>query len=112
LISVSARPKRAAPEMLCNCEQVAIARPIWQRDRMTLDLLPIGQSARIVAVDWSQLVDEEAQRLRALGLDEGAKVAVSYRGIFGARDPLAVRIGRMTVAVRRAHALAMQVEAL
>jgi len=79
---------------------------------MTLDLLPIGQSARIVAVDWSQLVDEEAQRLRALGLDEGAKVAVSYRGIFGARDPLAVRIGRMTVAVRRAHALAMQVEAL
>lgn len=79
---------------------------------MTLDLLPIGQSARIVAVDWSLLVDEEAQRLRALGIDEGAKVAVSYRGIFGARDPLAVKIGRMTVAVRRAHAVAMQVEAL
>lgn len=79
---------------------------------MTLDLLPIGQSARIVAVDWSLLVDEEAQRLRALGIDEGAKVAVSYRGIFGARDPLAVRVGRMTVAVRRAHAIAMQVEAL
>ena len=79
---------------------------------MTLDLLPIGKSARIVAVDWSQLVDEEAQRLRALGIEEGAKVAVSYRGIFGARDPLAVTIGRMTVALRRAHAHAMQVEAL
>lgn len=79
---------------------------------MTLDRLPIGQVARIVAVDWSQLVDEEAQRLRALGLDEGAKVAVSYRGVFGARDPLAVMVGRMTVAVRRAHAHAMQVEAL
>jgi ferrous iron transport protein A len=77
---------------------------------MTLDLLPIGQPARIVAVDWSQLVDEEAQRLRALGLDEGARVAVAYRGMFGGRDPLAITIGRMTVAVRRAHAFAMQVE--
>jgi ferrous iron transport protein A len=79
---------------------------------MTLDLLPIGQPARIVAVDWSQLVDEEAQRLRALGLDEGARVAVAYRGMFGGRDPLAITIGRMTVAVRRAHAFAMQVEAV
>lgn len=79
---------------------------------MTLDMLPIGQRARIVAVDWSALVEEEAQRLRALGLDEGARVAVSHRGIAGGRDPLAVSIGRMTVALRRAHARAMQVEAL
>ncbi len=79
---------------------------------MTLDLLPIGQSARIVAIDWSQLVDEEAQRLRALGLDEGAKVAVSHRGVFAGQDPLAVMVGRMTVALRRVHAQAMQVEPL
>lgn len=79
---------------------------------MTLDLLPIGQRARIVAVDWSLLVDEEAQRLRALGLDEGARVAVSHRGVLGGRDPIAVMIGRMTVALRRGHAQAMQVEAL
>lgn len=79
---------------------------------MTLDLLPIGQRARIVAVDWSQLVDEEAQRLRALGLDEGARVAVSHRGVLGGCDPIAVMIGRMTVALRRAHARAMQVETL
>jgi ferrous iron transport protein A len=78
----------------------------------TLDLLPIGRRARIVAVDWSLLVEEEAQRLRALGLDEGARVAVSHRGVFGGRDPIAVMIGRMTVALRRAHARAMRVEAL
>lgn len=78
----------------------------------TLDLLPIGQRARIVAVDWSLLVDEEAQRLRALGLDEGARVAVSHRGVLGGRDPIAVMIGRMTVALRRVHAQAMRVEAL
>lgn len=79
---------------------------------MTLDLLPIGQRARITAVDWSQLVDEEAQRLRALGLDEGARVAVSHRGVFAGRDPIAVMIGRMTVALRRSHARAMQVEVI
>lgn len=79
---------------------------------MTLDRLPIGQPARIVAVDWSSLVEEEAQRLRALGLDEGARVSVAYRGIFMGHDPIAVTIGRMTVALRRVHARAMRVEAL
>lgn len=79
---------------------------------MTLDLLPVGRRARIIAVDWSQLVEEEARRLRALGIDEGARVAVSHCGVFGGRDPIALMIGRMTVALRRAHARAMEVEAL
>jgi ferrous iron transport protein A len=37
-------------------------------------------------------------------------VRPAYRGIFGARDPIAIEIGRMTVALRRVHARAMQVE--
>jgi len=77
---------------------------------MTLDALPIGQRARITAIDWSQLVDEEGQRLRALGLDVGARVAVSHRGVFSGADPLAVMVGRMSVALRRVHARAMTVE--
>ena len=81
----------------------------WQRGGMTLDLVPIGQNARIVAVDWAVLADEEGQRLRALGIDAGAEVAVAHRGVFGGSDPLAVTIGRMTVALRRSHARAMQV---
>lgn len=79
---------------------------------MTLDLLPAGRYARIVAVDWPALVPEEAQRLRSLGLEEGARVAVAHRGVFGGKDPIAVSVGRMTVAVRRVHAAAMQVEEL
>ena len=79
---------------------------------MTLDLLPPGRQARIAAVDWSALVPEEALRLRSLGLEEGARVAVSHRGIFGGKDPVAVIVGRMTVALRRVHAAAMQVEEL
>lgn len=77
---------------------------------MTLENLPVGQRARITAVDWSLLAPDEGQRLRALGLDEGARVAVSHRGVLGGRDPLAVMVGRMAVALRRAHAVAMQVE--
>lgn len=79
---------------------------------MTLDMLPIGQPARIISVDWPALVQEEARRLRALGLEEGAKISVSHRGILGGRDPIALAIGRMTVAVRRVHAAAIRVEQL
>jgi ferrous iron transport protein A len=77
---------------------------------MTLDALPFGQSARIIAVDWASLAGEEAQRLQALGIDVGAAVTVAHRGVLGGRDPLAIEIGRMTVALRRVHAAAMQVE--
>ena len=79
---------------------------------MTLDLLPIGQAARIVAVDWARLVDEEALRLQALGIDSGARISIAHRGIFAGRDPIALSIGRMTVALRRAHARAIEVEML
>ena len=79
---------------------------------MTLDQLPIGTPARIVAVDWSALVPEEARRLRALGLDEGSQVSLAYRGVFLSRDPIAVEVGRMTVALRRVHARAFAVELL
>ena len=77
---------------------------------MTLDGFEYDKAARIVAVDWAALAEDEGKRLKALGVDEGAEVAVIHRGIFGTRDPLAIRIGRMTVALRRAHALAIEVE--
>ncbi|WP_394730763.1 ferrous iron transport protein A [Altererythrobacter sp. GH1-8] len=78
---------------------------------MTLDLLPFGSTALITAVDWDQIPREDAQRLRVLGLDEGAEVGLAHRGVFGGKDPLAVTIGRMTVALRRSHAAAMTVHA-
>ncbi|UYH54086.1 ferrous iron transport protein A [Qipengyuania sp. SS22] len=77
---------------------------------MTLDGFEHDKAARIVAVNWAALAEDEAKRLRALGVDEGAEVAVIHRGIFGTRDPLAIRIGRMTIALRRSHALAIEVE--
>ncbi|MBO9512466.1 FeoA family protein [Erythrobacter sp. A6_0] len=77
---------------------------------MTLDGLRHGMPARIVSVAWERLASDEAKRLQALGLDEGAELAVLHRGVFGGADPLAIRLGRMTVALRRSHAAAIQVE--
>ncbi|GAA0272111.1 hypothetical protein GCM10009127_10530 [Alteraurantiacibacter aestuarii] len=76
---------------------------------MTLDSLPPLVRAEIVHVDWDALAPEEGKRLRALGIDQGARVAISHRGIFAGRDPIALMIGRMTVALRRVHAKAMTV---
>ena len=77
---------------------------------MTLDGFDHEKTARIVAVNWTALAEDEGKRLKALGVDEGAEVAVIPRGIFGTRDPIAIRIGRMTIALRRSHALAIEVE--
>ena len=79
---------------------------------MTLDQLPHGQLARIIAIDWAVLAPDEGKRLRALGVDEGAEVTIAHRGVFGSSDPLAILIGRMTLAVRRSHASAMEVQAI
>ena len=76
---------------------------------MNLASLTTGHVATITAVDWALLDPAEAKRLQALGLDEGAQVAVAHRGVFGGGDPLAVRVGRSTVALRRVHAAAMSV---
>ncbi|MXO65933.1 FeoA family protein [Altericroceibacterium endophyticum] len=79
---------------------------------MTLDALSPRSRARITAVDWSLLAADEGKRLRALGIEEGAEVTVAHRGVFAGKDPIALTVGRMTIALRRAHALAMQVEEL
>lgn len=79
---------------------------------MTLDALPTNRRARIVAVDWAILAPDEGQRLRALGIDEGAFVEIAHRGVFAGKDPIALSVGRMTVALRRSHASAMTVEEL
>lgn len=77
---------------------------------MTLDQLDRGQRATVLSVDWANVAPEDAKRLQAMGLDEGANVAVAHRGVFGGVDPLTVIVGRTTVAVRRIHAAAMTVE--
>ncbi len=78
---------------------------------MRLDQLPFRTLATVTAIDWSLLTPNEARRLRNLGLDEGVSIEALHAGPVG-RDPLAVKIGRMMVAIRRAHAQSISVEAV
>lgn len=77
---------------------------------LRLDELPYSTPARVVAIDWDGLDPSDAQKLRNLGLDEGVGVEALHSGPFG-RCPMAVRIGRMTIALRRVYAHTITVEA-
>jgi ferrous iron transport protein A len=77
-------------------------------DMLSLDQLKVGTSARVVSIDWAALDQAEGCRLRHFGFDEGVMVEALHLGPFG-RDPIAVRVGRMTVAIRRRHAGAVRV---
>ena len=62
----------------------------------------------MAAIEWDLLGAPEARRLREFGFDEGVDVEVLHRaGLRG--GPIACRIGRMTVAIRRAVAAAIHV---
>lgn len=73
-----------------------------------LDELALGRRGRIADVDWASLGFSEAARLRHFGFDHDVEVEPLHAGPLG-RDPLAVRVGRMTVAIRRTHARAIRV---
>ena len=76
---------------------------------LRLDQLPFRTPATVTAIDWSCLSEVDSRRLRNLGFDEGVGIESLHGAPFG-RDPLAIRIGRMTVAMRRAQAQAITVE--
>ena len=75
---------------------------------LSLDALPRFRRATVAAIEWNRLEAPEARRLRELGFDEGVDVEVLHRAGFG-RGPVACRIGRMTVAIRRTVAAAVHV---
>ena len=75
----------------------------------TLDQLSLKQNAEIVAIDWAAISESEGRRLRALGIDEGIAVEKLHKGMFGLNDPIALKGGRMMIAVRKSHAQAISV---
>jgi ferrous iron transport protein A len=80
-------------------------------DVISLDRLKVGTKARVQSVNWAALDESEACRLKHFGFDEGVTVEPLHLGPFG-KDPIAIRVGRMTVAIRRKHAGAISVSPL
>ncbi|HAO42372.1 MAG TPA: ferrous iron transport protein A [Afipia sp.] len=79
-------------------------------------VLPLGSARRGFSglihaiqaknVDSALSGDELESRLIELGFVEGAKVELLHEGIVG-RDPIAVRVENVTIAVRRREAMAI-----
>jgi ferrous iron transport protein A len=81
------------------------------RSHMPLGLARRGYSGIIqhlaAATAGSALTDIELEsRLIELGFVEGAKVEILHEGAVG-RDPIAVRVDNVTIAVRRREAMAI-----
>lgn len=76
---------------------------------MRLDELPLRQPAQISEIHWEDLAPGEARRLRELGFDQGVAIEVRHHSGLFRRGPIACRVGRMTIALRRSHAAAILV---
>ena len=81
------------------------------RPQIPLGLAERGYSGvihHIAAVDTGSALSatELESRLIELGFVEGARVEVLHEGIVG-RDPIAVRVENVTIAVRRREAMAI-----
>jgi ferrous iron transport protein A len=78
---------------------------------ISLQLLALNPRlpAYVDRIDWLALRPDEGERLRELGLCEGASVELLHRGGWRSRGAVACRIGRMTVGMRADHAAAIWV---
>ena len=80
---------------------------------IALGVAPVGFRGRIQAIAAGRVAagmsaPELERRLIELGFVEGAHVEVLHEGLIG-RDPIAVRVENITVAVRRREAMAVVV---
>jgi ferrous iron transport protein A len=68
----------------------------------------VGRIHRLAASEAASALphDELESRLIELGFVEGARVEILHEGILG-RDPIAVRVDNVTIAIRRREAMAI-----
>jgi ferrous iron transport protein A len=77
-----------------------------------LEELPLHAEARVVAVEAGagREAGDLAERLAEIGFLPGERVSLLARALFG--DPLAIRVGSDTFALRRSEAACVRVAAL
>ena len=78
---------------------------------MALDIARTGQECRVVAVQAPEGVPDWARWLGEIGFLPGERVTVTTRSPWGC-DPMVVRVGQSSFALRRAEAACVQVESL
>jgi ferrous iron transport protein A len=91
--------------------QVPLELPLALPLERPLGLAPrgyVGKIHRLAAGEAASALsnDELESRLIELGFVEGARVEILHEGILG-RDPIAVRVDNVTIAIRRREAMAI-----
>lgn len=95
-------------------DEVIVPAPVARGQVIDVGLLSAarvgsrGVIARVSAFEGALPAAELERRLLELGFVEGATVEVLEEGLFG-RDPIAVRLDDMRVAIRRREAAAIQI---
>jgi len=105
--SASSALPAAAGASLTPCSHAAAASP-WIPS--TLAELGLGQAMQVHSVRAPVHAPEWADWLAEIGFLPGEAVEILSRGLPGG-DPLVVRIGQSTFALRRAEAACIQVQA-
>ncbi|WP_427911834.1 FeoA family protein [Ramlibacter sp. MMS24-I3-19] len=100
-------PSSTVPSRLAGGAVRANAAAISHR----LDQAPSGRLFTVRQVHADPQVPERARQLEEIGFCPGERVMVMARGFLGG-DPLVVRIGQSTFALRSAEAACVQIEGL
>lgn len=80
-----------------------------QANTRTLGSLRPGESCRVIGLAGHELTPELEERLLRMGFAEDAKIEVRHEGLFG-RDPMAVKVDGIILALRRREADTVLVE--
>ena len=75
---------------------------------LSLDQLELHQPALVTRLSDAAADQATVRRLYEMGFDEGVDVELLHRGPLGG-DPLAVRVGNITLAMRSAQAALVRV---
>jgi len=75
---------------------------------LSLDQLELHQPALVTHLSDAPAESATVRRLYEMGFDEGVEVELLHRGPLGG-DPLAVRVGNITLAMRGAQAALVRV---
>ena len=76
---------------------------------MRVDQLSLHMPAIVTAIDRAATDPATMRRLHEMGLDEGVDVEVLHKGPVGG-CPIALRVGNITLALRRVQAALIEVE--
>ncbi|MDE1948011.1 MAG: ferrous iron transport protein A [Burkholderiales bacterium] len=87
----------------------ALARSSVCTGALALDGAATGQACRVVAVESPAGLPEWGRWLAEIGFMPGERVAITARSAWGG-DPMVVRVGQSTFALRRAEAACVRVE--